>query len=185
MQYLLAYIMEERIAFKKYIMTVGFILKKKRYASLAMVFSFCLGILYWFVTMPHFLQHFDTVFATEPLIATGRIATIMAISIIGGINISLVIFRLKIKTRASCCSSMKRAGSGIFGGALSAFTPGCPMCTSLLSVALGTAGGLAALPFGGSELVIIALGAVTFSMFWLSRDIYKIMGMQWVTKTKL
>ena len=48
-----------------------------------------------------------------------------------------------------------------------------------------TAGGLAALPFGGSELVIIALGAVTFSMFWLSRDIYKIAGMQWVTKTKL
>ena len=79
---------------------------------------------------------------------------------------------------------MKRRLNGIFGGALSAFT-GCPMCTSLLSVALGTAGGLAALPFGGSELVIIALGAVTFSMFWLSRDIYKIMGMQWVTKTKL
>ncbi len=176
--------MGERIAFEKYILTVGIILKNKRYGGAAAIFSFCLGTMYWFVTMPHFLQHFDTVFAAEPLIATSRIAIITAVSIIGGINISLVIFRLKIKTRASCCNSMKKAGSGIFGGALSAFTPGCPMCTSLLSVALGTAGGLAALPFGGSELMVIALGAVIFSMFWQSRDIYKIGGIQ-VTKTKL
>ena len=169
----------------RYISTVGFVLKNKRYATGAMVFSFCLGILYWFVTMPQFLQHFDTVLAAEPLVAIGRIAIIMAVAVIGGINISLVIFRLRIKTRASCCSGMKKAGGGIFGGALSAFTPGCPACTSLLSVALGTAGGLAALPFGGSELMIIALGAVTFSMFWQSRDIYKIGSIQRVSKTKL
>ncbi|MDI1496090.1 MAG: putative membrane protein [Cenarchaeum symbiont of Oopsacas minuta] len=157
----------------RYILTVGFVLKNRQYALISIISVFSFIALYWFVTMPLFLQHIGTVFTANPLLVVSRVGIIIAIAIVGGINIALVVFRLRNKTRATCCSGMKKFGGGVFGGALSAFTPGCPACTSLLSVALGTVGGLAVLPFGGFELGIISLCAVTFSMFWLSRDIYK------------
>ena len=68
--------------------------------------------------------------------------------------------------------NMKKNGtSAILGGALTAFTPGCPACTTSLSAVLGIVGGLAIFPLQGLELKLISVAALTFSIWWAMRNI--------------
>ena len=51
---------------------------------------------------------------------------------------------------------MKNGTSAFLGGALTAFTPGCPACTTSLSAVLGIVGGLAIFPLQGLEMKFIS-----------------------------
>jgi hypothetical protein len=67
----------------------------------------------------------------------------------------------------------KGGSSAIFGGALAAFTPGCPACTTSLTAVLGIVGGLAIFPLQGLELKFVSIGALSFSIWWAMRNINK------------
>ena len=61
--------------------------------------------------------------------------------------------------------------SAFLGGALTAFTPGCPACTTSLTAILGIVGGLAIFPLQGLELKFISIIALAFSIWWAMRNI--------------
>ena len=88
----------------------------------------------------------------------------------GGINIALVVYNIKTQKTMN----LKKGGSSaIFGGALTAFTPGCPACTTSLTAVLGIVGGLAIFPLQGLELKFISIAALSFSIWWAMRSINK------------
>ena len=61
--------------------------------------------------------------------------------------------------------------SAFLGGTLTAFTPGCPACTTSLTAVLGVVGGLAIFPLQGIELKFISIAALAFSIWWAMRNI--------------
>ena len=105
-----------------------------------------------------------------PLYMAGSISLTVAVAILAGINIALVAYNIKTQR----AQNMKKSGtSAILGGALTAFTPGCPACTTSLSAVLGIVGGLAIFPLQGLELKLISVAALTFSIWWAMRNINK------------
>ena len=100
--------------------------------------------------------------------ASGKVPLIvmMLVAIIGGINISMIIF--KFKTMKQTDGSNVLSLGGLVGSALGA---GCPACsTSLLSV-LGVAGGLSVLPFKGVEFTLTGLIILLVSLYFISKSI--------------
>ena len=102
-----------------------------------------------------------------PMYMAASITLTAVVAVLAGINIALVAYN--IKTQRS--KNMKNGTSAILGGALTAFTPGCPACTTSLSAVLGIVGGLAIFPLQGLELKFISIGALTFSIWWAMRNI--------------
>ena len=102
-----------------------------------------------------------------PMYMAASIILTAVVAVLAGINIALVAYN--IKTQRS--KNMKNGTSAFLGGALTAFTPGCPACTTSLSAVLGIVGGLAIFPLQGLELKFISIGALTFSIWWAMRNI--------------
>ena len=75
--------------------------------------------------------------------------------------------------KAQRMNLQKGGSSAIFGGALAAFTPGCPACTTSLTAVLGIVGGLAIFPLQGLELKFVSIAALSFSIWWAMRNINK------------
>lgn len=84
------------------------------------------------------------------------------ISILFGINISMLLHRLSMKTKITKESSL--SGSGVLAGA---FASGCPVCGSLLLPLIGVSSGLAAFPFRGLELKALALSLMLISTYFV------------------
>ena len=99
---------------------------------------------------------------------TASIGLTGVVAVLGGIRTALVSYNIKTQRN----KNMKKSGtSAVLGGALTAFTPGCPACTTSLSAVLGVVGGLAIFPLQGLELKIISVGALIFSIWWAMRNI--------------
>lgn len=137
------------------------VVKQPFYAIIAIAIAVALGLIYHSLTLSLIpssmkdlvgLQYIDTSFALTFIAAA-----------LAGVNISLLIFSI----RGSRLIAIKGTGtSTAFGSVLMAFTPGCPMCTTLLTIALGTVGGIIALPLLGLEFKIVSVAALAFSMYW-------------------
>ena len=82
---------------------------------------------------------------------------------------ALVVYNIKMQRM----NLQKGGSSAIFGGALAAFTPGCPACTTSLTAVLGIVGGLAIFPLQGLELKFVSIAALSFSIWWAMRNINK------------
>ncbi|MEC7710701.1 MAG: hypothetical protein VX587_00115 [Thermoproteota archaeon] len=149
-------------------LTVKDILKQKTFAMIAVISGLVLGTAYYFLTLEMALSHMTTEIELMPLYMTGSISLTAIVAVLAGINIALVAYNIKTqRTR-----NMKKNGtSAILGGALTAFTPGCPACTTSLSAVLGIVGGLAIFPLQGLELKLISVAALTFSIWWAMRNI--------------
>ena len=145
------------------------ILRQRNYGLVAVVSGFLLGLAYYFLTLSSALNHFtiDVVVSTQYLAASIGLTIIVAI--LGGINIALVIYNIKTQRM----NLQKNSSSAIFGGALAAFTPGCPACTTSLTAILGIVGGLAIFPLQGLELKFVSIAALSFSIWWAMRNINK------------
>ena len=92
------------------------------------------------------------------------------VAILAVVNIALVAYNIKVQRN----NTIKKSGvSAFMGGALTAFTPGCPACTTSLTAVLGIVGGLAIFPLHGLELKFISIFALTFSIWWAMRNINK------------
>ncbi len=149
-------------------LTVKDILKQKTFGVIAIISGLVLGTVYYFLTLEMALSHMSTEIELMPLYMTGSISLTVIVAVLAGINIALVAYNIKTqRTR-----NMKKNGtSAILGGALTAFTPGCPACTTSLSAVLGIIGGLAIFPLQGLELKFISIAALTFSIWWAMRNI--------------
>ena len=151
-------------------LTVKDILRQKSFSSIAVISGVLLGLAYYFLTLSSAVNHnlVTLVISTEYIAAS--IGLTLVVAVLGGINIALVIYNIKTQKTMN----LKKGGSSaIFGGALTAFTPGCPACTTSLSAILGIVGGLAIFPLQGLELKFISITALSFSIWWAMRSINK------------
>ena len=149
-------------------LTIKDVLKQKTFAMIAIISGLVLGVVYYFLTLEMALSHLSTEIELMPLYMAGSISLTVIVAVLAGINIALVAYNIKTQR----AKNMKKGGtSAIFGGALTAFTPGCPACTTSLSAVLGIVGGLAIFPLQGLELKFITIGALTFSIWWAMRNI--------------
>jgi hypothetical protein len=151
-------------------LTVKDILRQKSFGSIAVISGVLLGLAYYFLTLSSAVNHnlVTLVISTEYIVAS--VGLTLVVAVLGGINIALVVYNIKTQKTMN----LKKGGSSaIFGGALTAFTPGCPACTTSLSAILGIVGGLAIFPLQGLELKFISIAALSFSIWWAMRSINK------------
>ena len=149
-------------------LTIKDVLKQKTFAMIAIISGLVLGVVYYFLTLEMALSHLSTEIELMPLYMAGSISLTVIVAVLAGINITLVAYNIKTQRN----KNMKKSGTGaLLGGALTAFTPGCPACTTSLSAVLGIVGGLAIFPLQGLELKFISIGALTFSIWWAMRNI--------------
>ena len=148
-------------------LTIKDVLKQKPFGMIGIISGMSLGILYYFLTLEMALTHMTTEIELLPIYMTASITLTVIVAVLAGINIALVAYNIKTQRN----KNMKNGTSAILGGALTAFTPGCPACTTSLSAVLGIVGGLAIFPLQGLELKFISIGALTFSIWWAMRNI--------------
>ena len=149
-------------------LTVIDILKQRTFAFIGIISGLILGITYYFLTLGMALSHVTTDIEFLPVYMVASISLTGIVAILAGINIALVAYNIKIQRS----NNIKKSGMSAFlGGTLTAFTPGCPACTTSLTAVLGVVGGLAIFPLQGIELKFISIAALTFSIWWAMRNI--------------
>ena len=148
-------------------LTIKDVLKQKPFGMIGIISGISLGILYYFLTLEMALTHMTTEIELLPMYMTASITLTVIVAVLAGINIALVAYNIKTQRN----KNIKNGTSAILGGALTAFTPGCPACTTSLSAVLGIVGGLAIFPLQGLELKLVSIGALTFSIWWAMRNI--------------
>jgi hypothetical protein len=148
-------------------LTIKDVLKQKPFGMIGIISGISLGILYYFLTLEMALTHLTTEIELLPMYMAASITLTVIVAVLAGINIALVAYNIKTQRN----KNMKNGTSAILGGALTAFTPGCPACTTSLSAVLGIVGGLAIFPLQGLELKLVSIGALTFSIWWAMRNI--------------
>ena len=148
-------------------LTIKDVLKQKLFGVIGIISGTSLGILYYFLTLEIALTHLTTEIELLPMYMAASITLTAIVAVLAGINIALVAYNIKTQRN----KNMKNGTSAILGGALTAFTPGCPACTTSLSAVLGIVGGLAIFPLQGLELKLVSIGALTFSIWWAMRNI--------------
>ena len=148
-------------------LTIKDVLKQKPFGMIGIISGISLGILYYFLTLEMALTHMATEMELLPMYMTASITLTVIVAVLAGINIALVAYNIKTQRN----KNIKNGTSAILGGALTAFTPGCPACTTSLSAVLGIVGGLAIFPLQGLELKLVSIGALTFSIWCAMRNI--------------
>jgi|TARA_B110000116_G_scaffold230056_1_gene212243 hypothetical protein len=148
-------------------LTIKDILKQRTFGMIGIISGLILGITYYFLTLEMALTHMSMELELLPMYMTASITLTALVAVLAGINIALVAYNIKTQRN----KNMKTGTSAILGGALTAFTPGCPACTTSLSAVLGIVGGLAIFPLQGLELKLVSIGALTFSIWWAMRNI--------------
>jgi len=148
-------------------LTIKDVLKQKPFGMIGIISGISLGTLYYFLTLEMALTHMATEMELLPMYMTASITLTVIVAVLAGINIALVAYNIKTQRN----KNIKNGISAILGGALTAFTPGCPACTTSLSAVLGIVGGLAIFPLQGLELKLVSIGALTFSIWWAMRNI--------------
>ena len=146
-------------------LTIKDILKQRTFGMIGIISGLILGITYYFLTLEMALTHMSMELELLPMYMTASITLTALVAVLAGINIALVAYNIKTQRNKNM-----KTGT-ILGGALTAFTPGCPACTTSLSAVLGIVGGLAIFPLQGLELKLVSIGALTFSIWWAMRNI--------------
>ena len=149
-------------------LTVTDILRQRTFSVIGIVSGLILGTVYYFLTINMALSHITTDIDLLPIYMIASIGLTGIVAILAGINIALVVYNIKVQRS----NNIKKNGTAAFlGGTLTAFTPGCPACTTSLTAVLGVVGGLAIFPLQGIELKFISIGALVFSIWWAMRSI--------------
>ena len=151
-------------------LTIKDILKQKSFGGIAIIS----GSFTWFSLLFSYLikrsrPQLAIALVVSPQYLAASIGLTLVVAVLGGINIALVVYNIKTQRM----NLQKGGSSAIFGGALAAFTPGCPACTTSLTAVLGIVGGLAIFPLQGLELKFVSIAALSFSIWWAMRNINK------------
>lgn len=95
---------------------------------------------------------------------------VLIVAILIGVNLTLVAYHLREHELGA-----SGGGGSVFGVVLGVLGAGCATCGSALLLGLlslvGASGLLLALPLGGLELSLLAIGAVLLSTFWLAEGL--------------
>ena len=149
--------------------TILNVLRKPRYAFVAITISIILSVLFWLLTfyftptpLPAYIQNYGILFT----VTTVTLGT--AIAILTGINTSMVICR---KQMTGGLGFGKGTTSNICSAVTGAVASGCPICTAPLLGIFGLGGALALLPFQGLELKTIAIVALGISLYYTSKNV--------------
>lgn len=147
------------------------ILKEPFYGLISIAVTIAFAMLYYYTSLIDTINEIDKVISMVGLPYTIASITLPFIaSILAGISVALMIYRIRGIARVTCSTA--------FGSALPVFTPGCPACTTPLTAILSTIGGLALLPLQGLELKIVSISALTFSIYWLLKKIELMRGVK-------
>ena len=148
--------------------TILNVLRKPRYAFVAIAISVVLSVLFWLLTfyftptpLPAYIQNYGTLFT----VTTVTLGT--TIGILTGINTSMIICR---KQMTGGLGFGKGTTSNICSAVTGAVASGCPICTAPLLGIFGLGGALALLPFQGLELKTIAIVALGMSLYYTSKN---------------
>lgn len=165
----------------KVIKNILTVVKKPKYALLTFLVSCSLFFVFILVNnVSMFLSAFDatkdlwlmaSVFtrAVEMISEVGGAAVIVssvAVSILGGLSIALMIYKMK-NVNQSAGGGLLSFG-GLFGGALSST---CSACSATLISILGIAGGLSAFPFKGLELGAVSIAVLMVSIYFTAKNL--------------
>jgi len=149
-------------------LTITDILRQRTFTAIGIVSGLILGVVYYVLTINMALSHVATDIDLLPMYMIASVGLTGIVAILAGINIALVVYNIKVQRS----NNIKKSGMPAFlGGTLTAFTPGCPACTTSLTAVLGVVGGLAIFPLQGIELKFISIGALVFSIWWAMRSI--------------
>ena len=149
-------------------LTVIDILRQRTFAFIGIISGLILGMTYYFLTLGMALTHVTVDIELLPAYMIASISLTGIVAVLAGVNIALVAYNIKIQRS----NNIKKSGMSAFlGGTLTAFTPGCPACTTSLTAVLGVVGGLTIFPLQGIELKFISIAALTFSIWWAMRNI--------------
>ncbi len=138
------------------------------FVFLAVSSAFNILLLYYFVflqttTFSIFWDSNTTFYNVASLVLT------LTISVLFGVVVSFLAYQLRnVKKKDASYSSNTFLGA--FFGALST---GCPVCGAFLASILGIGGGLAAFPFQGLEIKLLALFLLGYSLVLASENIIK------------
>ena len=142
------------------------IIKQPYYAMITVVASLGFGLLHYFISLSFLQSHIETVFNSMPAYLVTSLGLSASVAFLAGLNVSLIVFKIK----GAKLINMKKAGSSTaLSSVFAVFTPGCPACMTPLAVLLAAVGGLAIFPLQGLELKLISVGALLFSIYWISR----------------
>ena len=149
------------------ISTVMMVLKQPLYGLIAIVTSIGLGLLYYYSSIS-LVQISDAVEMIGPAYLVASFGLTFIVAILAGVNVSLAVFKIKGSTLFNL---KKSSSSSAFGSTLTVFTPGCPACTTPLTTVLSAVGGLSIFPLLGLEFKILSIGALIFSIYWITRKL--------------
>ncbi|MEM3065118.1 MAG: hypothetical protein QW177_07085 [Candidatus Nitrosotenuis sp.] len=94
------------------------------------------------------------------------IASSVAVSVLGGLSIALLVYKMK-NVNHSTGGGLIGFG-GLFGGALSST---CSACSATLISILGIAGGLSVFPFKGLELSTASIAVLMVSIYFTAKTL--------------
>lgn len=127
---------------------------------------------YWLLTQVSDFGRLAEAISTEPIYRVGMGVLVPLSFTLFGLNVGVlvVLWRARLRLRA-------QAGTA-FGATAGAFAAGCPLCGAYLLTLLGVTSGLAAMPFGGLELWILAVSVMGFSLYRSLRALQRCAGVQ-------
>jgi len=147
--------------------TIKSVLKQKKYFRIFLITTLIyLGIYYLIIN--YFLTSFSLFFTTYvKSYAYPAFILNIIVAILMGVNISLLIYRMK--EFATDKKSSMMSGVGIFSAALANGCPGCfaGLFPVILSI-FGVSATLSILPFNGLELQTLSAGLLGASIFFLA-----------------
>lgn len=149
--------------------TILNVLRKPRYASIAVIISVALYVLFWLLTFyftPTPLPKYIHMYGIEFTVTTITLGT--AIAILTGINTSMVICRKQMTGGLGFGKGATSSACSAFTGAIAS---GCPVCTAPLLGVFGLSGALALLPFQGLELKTIAIVVLVITLYYTSKNV--------------
>jgi len=151
----------------KRISIIAMILKQPFYGMIAVGTSIGLGLLYYYSSIS-LVPISNAVEMIGPAYLIASFSLTFIVATLAGVNVSLAIFKIK----GSTLFNLKKSGSAsTFGSTLAVFTPGCPACTTSLTTVLAVVGGLSIFPLLGLEFKILSVGALIFSIYWISKKL--------------
>ncbi len=148
----------------KKISYIKLIFKEKKYIFISLLVAIAIFIslyyLTFYFTTPQALRFMEGSFYFYFTFASNFI-----ISVLFGFNVSVILYKLRLKNKIAKESSL--TGSGTIAAA---FASGCPVCGSLLLPLIGISGGLAAFPFRGLELKALAASLMLVSTYFVLKS---------------
>ena len=140
---------------------IKLIYTSKKYLLISLIVSSALFVVLYYLTFyfttPRALRSMEGAFYFYFTFASNFI-----ISILFGLNVSIILHRSRMKNKIAKESTL--SSTGVIAGA---FASGCPVCGSLLLPLIGVSSGLTIFPFRGLELKALAVSLMVISTYFV------------------